>query len=110
MNEINIAFMVYISFMVLSTLACFTYGSFIIKKTGLFTQFSLFTGILYFSLGVLAILGWSFFSWGINEFLFFNGLFLGVGMLVLGEAIIFIALFIKKKTLIRSYNEQYHIS
>lgn len=40
--------------------------------------------------------GWVFFTWGVNEFIIFGGLILGLGLLVVSEAILMTILFFKR--------------
>lgn len=105
MNEVDIAVTIYVIFMFVATFGSYKYGSIMIRKTGLFIPQSLIAGIINLVLGVFIIVGWFFFSWRINEFMFFGGLVLGVGLLVVGQAVLFTALFIKRKQWIQIYNE-----
>jgi hypothetical protein len=43
------------------------------------------------------MIGWFFFAWGVNEFLFFGGLVLGIGLLVVGEGVLITILLLKRK-------------
>jgi hypothetical protein len=89
MNEIDIAMTIYVIFMIIATFASFKYGSIMIRKTGLFLLQSLIAGTINLALVVFGILGWFFFSCGVNEFLSFGGL-------ALGEAALFAMLFSKR--------------
>ncbi|WP_010171229.1 hypothetical protein [Bacillus coahuilensis] len=108
MSEIDIAMTIYIIFMIVATLISFKYGSTMIKKTGLFLPQALIAGTINLALGVFAIIGWFFFAWGVNEFLFFGGLVLGIGLLVVGEAVLLSTLFLKRKIWIQIYNETFN--
>ncbi|KUP09278.1 hypothetical protein Q73_03085 [Bacillus coahuilensis m2-6] len=108
MSEIDIAMTIYIIFMIVATFVSFKYGSTMIKKTGLFLPQALIAGTINLVLGVFAIIGWFFFAWGVNEFLFFGGLVLGIGLLVVGEAVLLTTLFLKRKIWIQIYNETFN--
>jgi hypothetical protein len=83
--------------MIFATFLSFKYGSIMIRKTGLFLPQALIAGSINLALGVFAIIGWFFFTWGVNEFLFFGELVLGIGLLVVGEGILITILFLKRK-------------
>jgi hypothetical protein len=100
----DIALTIYVAFMVISLIICYGFASKMIKKTGLFGTQTIIASTLNLLLGVCAILGWFFFSWRVNEFMFFGGLVLGVGMLVISEAILIIVLFIRRKNFLQTYN------
>ncbi|KGP91196.1 hypothetical protein N780_08200 [Pontibacillus chungwhensis BH030062] len=108
MREIDVAMIIYIIFMVVATFVSFKYGSSMIIKTGLFLPQTLIAGTINLALGVFAIIGWFFFAWGVNEFLFFGGLVLGIGLLVVGEAVLITTLFLKRKKWIQNYNESFN--
>jgi hypothetical protein len=76
-NKIDIAMAIYVSVLIAATFVSYKYGSTMIRKTGLFLPQAIIAGTINLSLGLLALLGWSFFTWGVNEFLFFGGLVLG---------------------------------
>jgi hypothetical protein len=76
-----------------------------IRKTGLFFPQTLIAGTMNLVLCVFAIIGWFFFAWGVNEFLFFGGLVLGLGLLVVSEAILITTLFLNRKKWVQIYNE-----
>ncbi|WP_234978484.1 hypothetical protein [Bacillus tuaregi] len=101
----DIGMTIYVIFMIIATFVSFKYGSIMIRKTGLFLPQSLVAGIINLGLGVIGILGWFFFSWSVNEFLFFGGLALGVGLLIVGEIVLFAILFSKRKRWIQFYND-----
>ncbi|MEH7225012.1 hypothetical protein V7112_14480 [Bacillus sp. JJ1566] len=105
MNEIDIAMTIYVIFMIVSIFVSFKYGSTMIIKTGLFLPQALIAGTINLCLGVIGILGWFFFSWSVNEILFFGGLALGVGLLALSEIVLFSILFSKRKRWIQLYND-----
>jgi hypothetical protein len=104
----DFAITIYIIFMVGATFVSFKYGSTMIRKTGLFLSQALIAGTINLALGVLAIIGWFFFTWGVDEFLFFGGLVLGIGLLVVGEAVLITILFLKRKKWIQIYNETFN--
>jgi hypothetical protein len=108
MNEIDIAMIIYVIFMLLANFVSFKYGSTMIRKTGLFLPQTLIAGTINLVLGVFVIIGWFFFTWGVDEFLFFGGLVLGIGLLVLGEAILIATLFLKRKKWMQIYNETFN--
>ncbi|WP_156291865.1 hypothetical protein [Oceanobacillus salinisoli] len=97
MNEIDIGITIYVIFMIVAAFVSFKYGSTMIRKTRLFLPQVLIAGTINLALGIFAIIGWFFFSWGVNEFLFFGGLVLGVVLLVVGEAVLITILFLKRK-------------
>ncbi|WP_273130915.1 hypothetical protein ACNRWW_06485 [Metabacillus sp. HB246100] len=105
MNKIDIVMMIYVNFMIVATIISVKYGSTMIKKTGSFLPQTLIAGTINLALGVFGIIGWFFFSWGVNEFLFFGGLVLGLGLLVVGEVVLLSILFSKRKKWIQIYNE-----
>jgi hypothetical protein len=105
MNKIDIAMTIYVIFMIMATFLSVIYGSTMIKKTGLFLPQTLIAGTINLALGVFGIIGWFIFSWGVNEFLFFGGLVLGLGLLVGGEVVLFSILFSKRKKWIQIYND-----
>jgi hypothetical protein len=97
MNKMDIAMFIYIFFMIFATFVSFKYGSTMIRKTGLFLPQVLIAGTINLTLGVIAIIGWFFFAWGVNEFLFLGGLVLGIGLLVVGEGVLITILLLKRK-------------
>lgn len=105
MNKIDLAFVIYIIFFSLAFFISYKYGSYMTRKTGLiFPQFFI-AGIINFAMGVLAIIGWFFFTWRVNEFLFFGGLVLGACLLVVGEVVLIFVLLLKRKKLVQIYND-----
>ncbi|GEN35876.1 hypothetical protein [Aneurinibacillus danicus] len=105
MNKIDIAMTIYVIFMMIATSISVKYGSTMIKKTGLFLPQTLIAGTINLALGVFGITGWFFFSWKVNEFLFFGGLVLGLGLLVVGEVVLLTVLFLKRKKWMQIYND-----
>jgi hypothetical protein len=106
----DIALTIYVTFMIFALLISYCFASTMIKKTGLFGLQTFSASAINFVLGICAILGWFFFSWGVNEFMFFGGLMLGLGMLAVSEAILVIALFVKRKQILQSYNDNLDIN
>ncbi|HHY74685.1 MAG TPA: hypothetical protein GX497_15945 [Bacillus bacterium] len=100
----DIALAIYVASIVISLIICYVFGSKMIEKTGLFGIQTIIASTLNFLLGICAIVGWFFFSWRINEFMFFGGLLLGVGLLIISEAILIIVLFIRRKKMLQTYN------
>ena len=100
----DIALTIYVAFMVVSLIICYAFGSKMIKKTGLFGTQTIIASTLNLLLGFCGILGWFFFSWRVNEFMFFGGLVLGIGMLAISEAILIIVLFVRRKKMLQTYN------
>ena len=45
---------------------------------------------------------------GVNEYLFFGGIVLGIGLLVISEAVLITTLFLKRKTWIQIYNKTFN--
>ena len=68
MNTIDIAMTIYSIFMIIATFLSFKYGSAMIRKTGLFLPQALIAGTINLALGIFAIIGWFFITWGVNEF------------------------------------------
>jgi hypothetical protein len=108
MNKIDIAMTLYVIVLITATFVSYKYGSTMIKKTGLFLPQAIIAGTINLSLGLLALLGWSFFTWGVNEFLFFGGLVIGVGLLVVGEAILISILLFKRKKWVQHDNKTFN--
>ncbi|KGP91232.1 hypothetical protein N780_08425 [Pontibacillus chungwhensis BH030062] len=105
MTEVDSAMTLYILFMIIATFVSFTYGSIMIRKTGLFQQGVLIAGTLNFLLGLGALMGWFFFAGAINEFLLFGGLVLGIGLLIAGEAVLVAILLLKRKKWLQIYHD-----
>ncbi|MFD1737191.1 hypothetical protein ACFSCX_11575 [Bacillus salitolerans] len=103
MSEIDVTMTIYVIFLIVATFISFKYGSTMIRKTGLFLPHALIAGAINLALGLFAIVGWYFFAWSVNEFLFFGGLVLGIGLLVVGEAALITILCIKRKKWIQIY-------
>jgi hypothetical protein len=91
--------------LIAATFVSFKYGSTMIRKTGLFLPHALIAGTINLGLGLFAILGWFFFTWGVNEFLFFGGLALGICLVVVEEVVLLTILFFKRKKWIQTYNK-----
>jgi peptidoglycan biosynthesis protein MviN/MurJ (putative lipid II flippase) len=105
MGEIDIAFTVYIIIMAIGFFISYKYGSYMIRKTGLFLPQSFIAGTIIIAIDVLAIIGWAYYSWGINEFIFIIGIFLGLGLIVVSEVILITVLLIKRKLMIQTFND-----
>ncbi|MEI5907964.1 hypothetical protein WAK64_12950 [Bacillus spongiae] len=105
MNKIDIAMILYVIVLITATSVSYQYGSSMIRKTGLFLPQAIISATINLSFGLLALLGWSFITWGVNEFLFFGGLVIGVGLLVVGEAILISILFLKRKKWLQQHNK-----
>ncbi len=106
MGEVDIALTVYIVIMLIGFFISFKYGSYMIRKTGLFFPQALIAGTMIVAIDIIAIIGWSFYSWGSNEFLFIIGIFVGLGLIVVSEVVLITILFIKKKHLIQQFNDK----
>lgn len=100
----DIALIIYIGFMVFAWFISYIFASKMIKKTGLFGSQVFIASAINLCLDVCAIIAWSFFSWSVNEFIFFGGLMLGLGVIVVSEVILLIVLFVKKKQMLQAYN------
>ncbi|MHC0038860.1 hypothetical protein [Pseudoneobacillus sp. C159] len=98
MNKIDFAFAIYLILFGLAFFISYKYGSYLTRKTGLIFPPFFIAGMINFVLGVLTIIGWVFFTWQVNEFLFFGGLVLGVGLLLVGEVILIILLLLRRKS------------
>lgn len=96
--------MIYVIFIITAIFLSFKYASTRIKRTGLFLPKALIAGTIYLILSVFGALGWFFFSWKINEFLFFGGLVLGLGFFITGEVILLTIFFSKRKKWIQIYH------
>jgi hypothetical protein len=101
----DIALGIYIIFMIGALAISYYLAATAIKKTGLFGAQTFIAAAINLFLGIMGILGWLFFSWGVNEFLFLGGLMLGAGLLVVSEVILIIALFAKRKQLLGVYKD-----
>ncbi len=104
-NEIDIVMIIYVIIMTIATFSSILYGSTMIRKTGLFLPQVLISASINLALDVFAIVGWFFYTWRVNEFLFFGGLVLGIGLLVLGEVVLIATLFVKRKKWLQIYND-----
>ncbi|WGG44697.1 hypothetical protein [Rossellomorea sp. DA94] len=96
MSKIDIAMTLYMIVLISAAFLSYMYGSKMIRKTGLFLSQTVISGFIYASLGLLAILGWSSFTFKINEFLFFGGLVLGIASLAVGEIILLVIFLLKR--------------
>jgi hypothetical protein len=106
-NKIDIAMPIYVSVLIAATFVSYKYGSTMIRKTGLFLPQAIIAGTINLSLGLLALLGWAFFTWDVNEFLFFGGLVLGLVLLVVGEVILISILLLERKKWIQHDNKTF---
>lgn len=105
MGEVDIAFTIYIVILLISFLIGYKYGSYLIRKTGLFFSPVFIAGTLIIAIDIIAIIGWFNYSWGTNEFPFIIGIFVGLGLMVVSEAVLITILFIKKKHLVQTFND-----
>jgi hypothetical protein len=105
MNKIDFAFAIYLLFFCLTFFVSYIYGSYMTRKTGLIFPPFFIAGMINLLMGVLAIIGWFFFTWRVNEFLFFGGVVLGVGLLLVGEILLIILLLLRRKRFLQMYNE-----
>ncbi|MTI79618.1 MAG: hypothetical protein FH758_01865 [Firmicutes bacterium] len=106
MNEFDITVAVYLTFMVIAFFSSYKYGSYMTRKTGWFFPQLFIAGTINIVLGMIATLGWIFFSWGLNEYLFFGGLLLGLRLWVVGEVVLIILLLIRRKQLMKIFNNK----
>lgn len=103
MGEIDIAFTIYVFIIALAFLVGYRYSSYMIRKTGLFLPQTFIAGTIIIAIDIIAILGWSFYSWGTNEFIFIIGIYSGLGLLVLSEGILVTILLIRRKHLVQQF-------
>ncbi|RBW67482.1 hypothetical protein [Bacillus taeanensis] len=108
MSERDLAIGAYAIFIIVSFFVSYKYGTFMIKKTGLFFTQVFIAVTINIALGMLALIGWFFYSLGVNEFLFLGGLFLGTALLVITEIVLLILLFVKRKRMLKIFNEVNH--
>ncbi|MFA9558279.1 hypothetical protein ACERII_13305 [Evansella sp. AB-rgal1] len=104
MTETDIAMVIYISFLFLSFFLSLKYGTVMIRKTGLVLAQSIVAASINLVLGIIAIVGWFFYAWGVNEFLFFGGIVIGVIIIVTSLVVLSLTIFLRRKVLIK-YNE-----
>jgi hypothetical protein len=97
LNEIDVAMTIYIVFMIATSFVSYKYGSTMIRKTGIFLTQAIIAGTINFTLSLFAIIGWLIFALGVNEFLLFGGLLLGIGLLVVSETTLITILLFKRK-------------
>lgn len=105
MGKYDIAITIYIIIMVIGFFISYKYGSFMIRKTGLFFPQLFIAGAIITVIDVLAIIGWWVFSWGTDEALWLFGILLGIGFLVISEVILIVILLIKRKRMMQIFNE-----
>lgn len=105
MGEVDIAFTIYIVVILVCFLISYNYGSYLLRKTGLFFPPAIIAGTMIVAIDIIAIIGWSYYSWGTNEFTFIIGILWGLGLIVVSEAVLITILFIKKKHLIQTFND-----
>jgi hypothetical protein len=111
MNYNDIAMVIYIFLMVIAFFISYKYASFMIRKTGLFFAYSFIATMMNFMLLIMCMVGWFLFSWGVNEFLFFGGLYLSIIITLVSEFILFITLLVRRKVMLEIYcnNTQHNI-
>ncbi|KEF37111.1 hypothetical protein M670_03704 [Schinkia azotoformans MEV2011] len=105
MGEVDTAFTIYIVIMLVGFFISYKYSSYMIRKTGLFFPQAFIAGTMIIAIDVIAIVGWSYYSWGTNEFTFIVGILFGFGLLVVSEAVLIAILFIRRKHMMRTYND-----
>ncbi|ADU28910.1 hypothetical protein [Evansella cellulosilytica] len=106
MTEADIVFIIYILIIILAFFVSIKFAEVMIKKTGLFFAQAIIAGSLNLLLNVLIGIGWFMYTWGINEFLFFGGLLIGVGLLVISEIVLFFLLLVKRVSWIKDYESK----
>jgi hypothetical protein len=97
LNPTDIALTIYVIFTIIAFYVSYKYASVMIRITGLFGAHTFIEMVINLAFGIAAILGWFFHSWSVNEFLFFGGLVLGVGLLLISEVALIITLLLKRK-------------
>ncbi|WP_102344930.1 hypothetical protein [Bacillus sp. Marseille-P3661] len=105
MDDLYMAFILYIMSIVLGSLISYKYGSYMIRKTGLFLSQTFIAVAIIIVIDVIAIIGWAYVSWSTNEFILVNGIVLGFGLLVISEVLMITILLIKRKEMIQIYND-----
>ncbi|UFT98363.1 hypothetical protein KO561_14290 [Radiobacillus kanasensis] len=103
MNQIDFAVLVYVVYMIATTFGSYKYGAFMIRKTGILGSQIVVAGAINLVIGILGIVGWSLFSWGVNEFLYVLGIALGIALLFVGELILVIIFLLRRKKLLQDY-------
>ncbi|CQR48048.1 hypothetical protein BN1058_02390 [Paraliobacillus sp. PM-2] len=104
MGEISIAFITYVIIIGIAIFIGYSYASYMIRRTGQVLAQSFIAGTIIFTLDVFTIIGWAFYTWGTNEFVFINGIFLGFGLLIISELILITSLVIKRKKMVQQFN------
>jgi len=107
MGEIYIAFTIYIVMLVLGLFIGSKYGSYMIRKTGLFFPQLFIAGTIVIAIDSIATIGWAYFSWGTNEFISIIGILLGLGSMLVSEVLLITILLIKRKNMIKTFNDNY---
>lgn len=105
MNGADKALLVFIIIFMISFLTSYKYGYYMISRTGLFFAHVMIAGTIHISIGIMALIGWFYFSWGVNAFLLYGGLVLGVGLIAVGEIVLLLMLFIKRKKMMVTFEQ-----
>jgi glutaredoxin-related protein len=76
-----------------------------IRNTGLFFPQLFIAGTIIIAIDIIATIGWAYYAWGTNEFIFIIGIFLGLGSMVVSEVLLITILLIKRKNMIKAFND-----
>lgn len=102
-NETELYFILF-SMLILTGLPFgYIYASFMIGKTGLVIANCFIAVMINLAFSVTAIFSWFFFTWRINEFLFFGGLAMGMGISIASMTILIILLIFKRKKMLSKF-------
>ncbi|WP_280771592.1 hypothetical protein [Salipaludibacillus daqingensis] len=110
MNIPNItALAIYAFIIVLGFYVSLKYGSLMIKKTGFVLAQSIVAATINLVIGILAMIGWFIYAWGVEEklfsYLFFGGIVVGMVLLVFSITALLLILLWKRYKLIKNYHE-----
>ncbi|MDG5789237.1 hypothetical protein QA612_17395 [Evansella sp. AB-P1] len=104
MTETDVVMTIYVVLITVAFVISLKFASTTIQKTGTFLPQAIIAGTLNLVFMIAILIGWYLYAWGINEFLFFGGIVLGVGLLILSQITLYIVLFLKRKQWIQTYN------
>ncbi|WP_349410030.1 hypothetical protein [Pseudalkalibacillus sp. SCS-8] len=105
MSGMDLGLIVYIVSLIGGFFVSYKYGSFMIRKTGLFVPQTFISCAMVIAIDVVAIIAWGYFTWGTSEFVFFLGIALGFGILGISLLTLITILLIKRKKLLHTFNE-----
>ncbi|WP_077329552.1 hypothetical protein [Virgibacillus siamensis] len=102
----NSALFFYIFFLILSLAASYFSGYKMIKETGYFGSQVFLACVINLLLGTFATFGWFMATWASSESLFFGGLLLGVCLLIVSEAALVTAMYVRRDKLQLDYERE----